>query len=188
MNLYCIARVIEVFASFYVDCNIMKIFPLSVMINSYLVSILTQSYYLYYQYYWFSVNHRKEDACITHTSLQTLYIRAFSCFCSFTVDYSSYSCYIQSLLIWGGGRGSPGLVCNFPAWLMPPAHHRKAKARPDVYLWGCSKAWESRSSQACIYSPAAQTSETISALLKNTHIIFICFTIVKTLRRGWTHL
>lgn len=93
----------------------------------------------------------------------------------------SYSCYIQSLLIWGGGGGSPGLVCNFPAWLMPPAHHRKAKERPDIYLWGCSKAWESRSSQACIYSPAAMRQATdqrdyFCTAQEHTHHIHILYT------------
>ncbi len=180
MNLYCIARVIEVFASFYVDCNIMKIFPLSVMINSYLVSLLTQSYYLYYQYYWFSVNH-------THIAADSLHKIIFSCFCSFTVDYSSYSCYIQSLLIWGGGRGSPGLVCNFlPGWCHPLTTEKQKQGQ--MYI--CEGA--ARRGRAAAHRPVftAQLHRPARLFLhcSRTHIRFICFTIVKTLRRGWTHL
>lgn len=128
MNLYCIARVIEVFASFDVDCNIRKIFPLSVMIVTYthteLLSVLSVL---------LISCESQEGRCLYHTHVAVDYIRAYF-HVSVPSQETSYSCYIQSLLIWGGGRGSPGLVCNFPAWLMPPAHHRKAKARPDIYL------------------------------------------------------
>lgn len=77
------------------------------MVSS-LATVHTEGYYLYYLYTGFSVSHRKEAACIKHFCRAHFRVSVAS-------QERSYSCYTQSLLIWGGGRGSPGLVCNFPA-------------------------------------------------------------------------
>lgn len=157
----------------------MNIFPPSVNVKRHLdgqlsINLHTESYYQYYLKTRFSLSHRKEAACIKHVAGESLHRAHFHV--SVASQERSYSCYIQSLLIWGGGRGNPGLVCNFPAWLMPPTYHRKAKARPDIYLWGRSKAWESHSSQACIYSPAARRARDqrdYFCSCARTHIMFI---------------
>lgn len=120
----------------------------------------------------------QEGSCMYQMHFCT--ITTQSTFSRFSVasQERSYSCYMQSLLIWGGGRGSPGLVCNFPAWLMPPTHHRNQK-QGQIYI--CEGA--ARRGRAAVHRPVftaqlqwdrPETSETISVLRKNTYNVHTC--------------
>ncbi len=120
MNLYCIARVIEVFASLYVDCNIMKKVPLSMMVNSYLVSAYShRATNCIIGTVDFSVNHRKEDACITHIAVDSLHKSIFSCFCFltgeelflFTSSHYLFGVEAEGVQAW--------FVISLPGWCHP---------------------------------------------------------------------
>lgn len=117
--------------------SIINVFPPSLNVNRNLDGHLpsaylhTESYYVVISTIGFHVITGRK-LLVSHTSLQTRYMEQIFMFLLphrrgvILVTSSHYLFGVEA-------EGETGLVCNLAAWPMPPAHHRKAKARPYIH-------------------------------------------------------
>lgn len=112
----------------------------------------------------------------------------FACFCSLAGKL-----FLKRLVItYLGWRQSPGLSCNFLAWLTPPAYHRKAR-RGSYISEGAARrgtavahrpvftAAMKQTKDQCDYFCTAQehTCNICSYCIINTNAVWVCTKLKK---------